>query len=302
MKNELSGLIQSCQSTIGTGKVVAGISGGIDSLVLAVLLKQAVGNNLVCLFIDTGLHRIGQVEQVRVIGDRFGLQVRIVDASKHVFDSLIGHGISQSCDKKKAIKKVFNNVFFDSLRSIGECDFFAHGTIKDDLEALVDGNQNLSATSWQRCGMDVIEPLKSLTKAEVRLVGANLGISNDLLTIHPLSAWGLARKIIGEVTERRLKVVKQVDSILIRELKNRSLYERLSNACVTLMPIESFTNATVDAQRFIVVLRLLDQNTIPIVTLDQLVQIANMIRQEVVEIIRVVFEVSSTDAAFKEWD
>ena len=302
MKNVLQELIQSLQSTVGSGKVIAGISGGIDSTVLVALLKQAVGDNFVCLFIDTGLHRIGQAEKVRILGKRLGLQLRVVDASEHVLHSLVGHGISQPHAKKEVLKKVFNDIFFDAIRTIGNCEFFAHGTIKDDSEELVGGGQS-QLVDWQRCGLRVIKPLGSLTKAEVRRIGMHLGIDGDLLATHPLSAWGLARKIVGEVTEERLEAVRQADNILVRELASRSLYERLSNACVTLIPVETVIEGkVVDGQSFVAVLRLLDQNTAPVVTLDQLIEISNVIKQEVARITRVVFEVSSTAPAFKEWD
>lgn len=302
MKNVLRELVQNLQSAIGSGKVIAGISGGIDSTVLAAMLKQAVGDNFVCLFIDTGLHRIGQAEKVRILGKRLGIQLHVVDASEHVLHSLVGHGISQPHAKKEVLKKVFNEIFFDAVCSIGNCGFFAHGTIKDDSEELVGGGQN-RLMDWQRYGLRVIEPLRSLTKAEVRQVGMHLGIDSDLLATHPLSAWGLARKIVGEVTKGRLEAVRQADSVLMRELARRSLYERLSNACVTLIPVDAVKDAaTVDGESLVAVLRLLDQNTAPVVTLAQLIEISNAIKLEVAGITRVVFEVSNTRQAFSEWD
>lgn len=301
MKEFLKRTIENIRVTVGHNKIVSGLSGGVDSSVLAMILKEAIGDQLTCIFIDTGLHREGLSDKINSIyREKLGLDVVMIDERKRVLPSL--KGISESRSKKDALKKILNNIFLDAIFSVEDAVFLAHGTISEDTELLFD-DRKISQTTHKGRSLQVIEPLRSLTKNQVIDVGRLLQIDDDVLNTYPLSAWGLARKIVGEATEERLSIVRKADDIYIQEFKSNSLYEELKNACATLLPINALANTDKDSRYgFTIILRALYRRSESPLNLDLLKIISDRIVNEVHGVTRVVFDTTSNELSFREWD
>ena len=234
------------KNKLGDDKVVLGLSGGVDSTVTAVLLHKAIGSNLHCVFVDNGLLRKNEFSSVLKQYEGMGLNVTGVDAKQRFYDTLAGESDPEK--KRKAIGKVFIDVFDDESHKIEDVIWLAQGTIYPDVIESVSATGGPSQTikSHHNVGglpnymkLNIVEPLNMLFKDEVRRIGKSLGINGDILSRHPFPGPGLAIRILGEVTQDKVELLQEVDSIFISSLKENGLYDKVWQAGAILLPIKS---------------------------------------------------------------
>jgi len=302
------------QKTAGSGKIILGLSGGVDSTVAASILNRAVGNELVCIFVDNGLLRKNEFRKVLDSYLGMGLNVRGIDAS----DLFLGRlrGVTDPEAKRKAIGSAFIEVFEAEALKINGAEWLAQGTIYPDViesmsvngpSATIKSHHNVGGLP-EKMNLKVIEPLRLLFKDEVRRVGHALGISETILNRHPFPGPGLAIRIIGEVTPERLSVLKEADEIFIENLRKHSLYDQVWQAGVILLPVQS-VGVMGDERTYenAVVLRAVtstDGMTADFARLPHefLGLVANEIINRVKGINRVVFDISSKPPSTIEWE
>ena len=222
------------------------MSGGVDSTVTAVLLHKAIGSNLHCVFVDNGLLRKDEFKGVLKQYEGMGLNVNGVDAKQRFYDALAGE--SEPEKKRKAIGKVFIDVFDDESRKIEDVIWLAQGTIYPDVIESVSatGGPSVTIKSHHNVGglpdymkLKIVEPLNTLFKDEVRRVGKAMGLSHDLLGRHPFPGPGLAIRILGEITPEKVAILQDVDHVFIQGLKDYDLYDDVWQAGAMLLPIQS---------------------------------------------------------------
>ena len=296
-------------------KVVLGLSGGVDSSVAAVLLNKAIGQNLYCVFVNNGLLRKNEFESVLVQYQGMGLNVKGVDASARFLDAL--NGIEDPEEKRKAIGRVFIEVFDDEAHKIENVTWLAQGTIYPDVIESVSATGGPSATikSHHNVGglpdymkLKIVEPLNTLFKDEVRRVGASLMISNDILGRHPFPGPGLGIRILGEVTQEKVRILQEVDAIFIDGLKKENLYQKVWQAGAMLLPVNS-VGVMGDERTYekCVALRAVESTdgmTADWVNLPYnfLQKVSNDIINKVKGVNRVVYDISSKPPATIEWE
>ena len=299
-----------------TGTVICGLSGGVDSAVTAALVHKAIGDRLVCIFVDNGLLRKNERNEVEsTFRDHFHIDLHVVDWSRQFLDRL--KGITDPQQKRKIIGHEFIEAFKSEAKKIADARFLAQGTLYPDVIESGSKDGNLAANIKlhhnvgglpKELGFELIEPLKDLFKDEVRLVGEYLGLPENIVWRHPFPGPGLAVRIIGEITEERLKVLRDADEILIDEIKAADLYRKVSQTLAVLVPVatvgvmgdeRSYENViavrSVDTTDFMTA----DFSRIPY---DVLAIIANRIINEVRGINRVVYDISSKPPATIEWE
>ena len=231
---------------IKNDKVVLGLSGGVDSTVAAILLHKAIGKNLYCIFVNNGLLRKDEFSSVLTQYEGMGLNVKGVDASARFLDAL--SGLEDPELKRKAIGRVFIEVFDDEANMIQDVKWLAQGTIYPDVIESVSATGGPSATikSHHNVGglpdymkLNIVEPLKALFKDEVRRVGASMGIDSKLLGRHPFPGPGLAIRILGDITAEKVRILQEVDAIFINGLRDWDLYDKVWQAGAMLLPVNS---------------------------------------------------------------
>ena len=303
------------KAKIQDDKVVLGLSGGVDSTVAAILLHKAIGKNLYCIFVNNGLLRKDEFSSVLTQYEGMGLNVKGVDASARFLDALAG--LEDPELKRKAIGRVFIEVFDDEAQMIKDVKWLAQGTIYPDVIESVSATGGPSATikSHHNVGglpdfmkLQVVEPLRALFKDEVRRVGASMGIDSKLLGRHPFPGPGLAIRILGDITPEKVQILQEVDAIFINGLREWDLYDKVWQAGAMLLPVNS-VGVMGDERTYekCVALRAVESTdgmTADWVNLpyEFLQKTSNDIINKVKGVNRVVYDISSKPPATIEWE
>ena len=302
------------QDLIGNDKVVLGLSGGVDSSVAAMLIHQAIGQNLYCIFVDNGLLRKDEFESVLESYQHMGLNVKGVDAKARFYAALTG--LTDPEQKRKAIGRVFIEVFDDEAHRIADVKWLAQGTIYPDvIESVSVKGPSATIKSHHNVGglpdfmkLKVVEPLKALFKDEVRLVGKTLHIDENILGRHPFPGPGLAIRILGDITPEKVNTLQQVDAIFIQGLRKHNLYNQVWQAGAILLPVQS-VGVMGDERTYDNVVALRAVTSVDGMTADWvhlpyefLANISNEIINKVKGVNRVVYDISSKPPATIEWE
>jgi GMP synthase (glutamine-hydrolysing) len=232
---------------VGKKQVLCGLSGGVDSSVVAALIYKAIGDQLVCVFVNNGLLRKGEADLVlEVFRDNFNIRLQYADAQQQFLSQL--KGVSDPEEKRKIIGRVFIEVFEQEARSVGKIDFLAQGTLYPDvIESMSpSGGPSVTIKSHHNVGglpkdlrFTLLEPLRELFKDEVRLLGKELGLPDEIVFRHPFPGPGLGVRCVGEVTAERLATLREVDAIFIDEIRKAGLYGDIWQALACLLPVKS---------------------------------------------------------------
>ncbi|MGH8583812.1 MAG: glutamine-hydrolyzing GMP synthase [Gammaproteobacteria bacterium] len=297
-------------------RVLAALSGGVDSSVLAALLHRAIGERLICVFVDHGLLRAGESEQVMTTFARnLGMQVLRVDAAARFFRAL--EGVSDPEAKRKTIGRLFIEVFEEQAERLAGVKWLAQGTIYPDViesaaaktgkAHVIKSHHNVGGLP-ERMRLRLIEPLRELFKDEVRRIGVELGLPSDMVHRHPFPGPGLAVRVLGEVRRCDVETLRRADAIFIEELRGQGLYERVSQAFAVFLPVNS-VGVTGDARHYAPVIALRAVETVDFMTAhwarlphEFLAGVASRILNEVAGVSRVVYDVSGKPPATIEWE
>jgi GMP synthase (glutamine-hydrolysing) len=316
MSDFVTATVQEIRGKVGEASVICGLSGGVDSSVVAALVHKAIGDRLVCIFVDNGLLRRNERENVvSTFRDHFHIDLRVVDWSQRFLKGLAG--VTDPQQKRRIIGAEFIEAFKSEASKISDARFLAQGTLYPDVieSGAKDGNpaaniklhHNVGALPAE-LGFDLIEPLRDLFKDEVRVVGEYLGLPEDIVWRHPFPGPGLAVRIIGEVTSERLELLRAADEILIDEIKSAGLYRKISQALAILIPV-STVGVMGDERSYENVIAIRAVETPDFMTADfsqipyeVLGVISNRIINEVRGINRVVYDISSKPPATIEWE
>lgn len=306
--------IQALKEKLQDDKVVLGLSGGVDSSVAALLLHKAIGKNLNCIFVDNGLLRKNEFEDVLASYKGMGLNVVGVDAKKEFYSAL--EGLTDPEKKRKAIGKTFIDVFDAEAAKIKDVKWLAQGTIYPDvIESCSVKGPSVTIKSHHNVGglpdymkLKIVEPLRSLFKDEVRRVGKALGLKNELLGRHPFPGPGLAIRILGDVTAEKVAILQEVDAIFIDNLKKDGLYDKVWQAGAVLLPIQS-VGVMGDERTYERVVALRAVESVDGMTADWsylpyefLAKVSNEIINKVRGVNRVCYDISSKPPATIEWE
>ena len=299
---------------VGTDKVILGLSGGVDSTVAAVLLNKAIGSNLHCIFVDNGLLRKNEFENVLMSYRDMGLNVKGVDAKARFYEVLAG--VTDPEKKRKGIGKTFIDVFDAEAKLVTDAKWLAQGTIYPDvIESSSVKGPSQTIKSHHNVGglpdymkLQLVEPLRSLFKDEVRRVGRQLGIKEELVGRQPIPGPGLAIRILGDVTPEKVHILQEVDDIFISNLRSADLYDKVWQAGAILLPIQS-VGVMGDERTYERVVALRAVESVDGMTADWchlpydfIAKVSNEIINNVKGVNRVVYDISSKPPATIEWE
>jgi GMP synthase (glutamine-hydrolysing) len=316
MSDFVSDTLEAVRSQAGDAKVICGLSGGVDSSVVASLMHKAIGDQLVCIFVDNGLLRKNEREDVvSMFRNHFHMDLRVIDWSKQFLSALAG--VTDPQKKRKIIGAEFIKAFDSEAKKIPNAKFLAQGTLYPDVieSGSKDGNPAANIKLHHNVGglpdemdFELIEPLRDLFKDEVRVVGEYLGLPEDLVWRHPFPGPGLAVRVIGEITAERLEILRAADEILIDEIKSARLYRKISQALTVLVPVQT-VGVMGDERSYENIIAVRAVETVDFMTADfsqipyeVLGIISNRIINEVRGVNRVVYDISSKPPATIEWE
>jgi len=318
--NIVEDIITNVRRQVGARNVILGLSGGVDSSVVAALLARAIGEQLTCVFVDNGLLRLEEGDQVMAMMDlaaknELPIKVIRVDAAERFLSKL--KGITDPEAKRKVIGNTFIEVFDEESAKIQDADFLAQGTIYPDViesAGTKDGKAHVIKSHHNVGGLpedmklELVEPLRELFKDEVRKIGIAVGLSKEMVFRHPFPGPGLGVRILGEVTEAYADLLRRADAIYIEELRNADLYSQVSQAFAVFLPVKS-VGVVGDARRYEYVIALRAVETIDFMTArsarlpyEFLERVSSRIINEISGISRVTYDISSKPPATIEWE
>jgi GMP synthase (glutamine-hydrolysing) len=315
MEHFIETSVEKIREQVGDGRVLCGLSGGVDSSVAATLVHRAIGERLVCVFVNNGLLRQNEAERVcQLFAERFGRSFRYVDASEEFLSAL--KGVEDPEEKRRRIGHKFIEVFEEEAKKIGTVNYLAQGTLYPDvIESVSFVGPSATIKTHHNVGglpthmkFKLIEPLRELFKDEVRNLGKQLGLPPEMIQRQPFPGPGLAIRVLGEVTEDRLKILREADVIVLDEIRAAGLYEKVWQSFAVLLPIRT-VGVMGDERSYenVIALRVVDSldgmtaNWVPLPA-DLLAGISNRIINEVRGVNRVVYDISSKPPATIEWE
>lgn len=316
MKNFATQTENQVRATVGDQRVILGLSGGVDSSVTAVLIHRAIGRKLTCIFVDNGLLRLNEGEKIKkVLKQHLAIDIRFVSAKRLFLSAL--RGVTDPEKKRKIIGRIFMDVFEAEAKKILDASYLAQGTLYPDViesrsafggpTSVIKSHHNVGGLP-KKMKLKLVEPLQYLFKDEVRKLGKTLGLPDELIWRQPFPGPGLAIRIIGEITARRLSILRQADDLLISEIKSAGYYKKLWQSFAVLLPIKS-VGVMGDKRTYENILAIRAVTSTDAMTADWaklphkfLATVSNRIINEISGVNRVVYDVSSKPPSTIEWE
>jgi len=315
-ENIIVSLLEKIKSQVGDKKVLLGLSGGVDSSVVAMLLHKSIGDQLTCVFVDNGLLRLNEGDEVmKIFSQNLGVKVIRADAQEYFYDQLLDESDPEL--KRKIIGKAFIEIFDQEAQKIKDIRFLAQGTIYPDViesAGAASGKAKVIKSHHNVGGLpdnmqfELVEPLKELFKDEVREIGVKLGLPKKMLYRHPFPGPGLSVRILGHVKKEYADILRKADHIFMEELNNQGLYDKVDQAFAVFLPVKS-VGVTGDERRYDFVIALRAVETVDFMTArwarlpyDFLDHVSNRIMNEISRVSRVVYDISGKPPSTIEWE